>query len=96
MTKRTDTKPIKPAVKAVPVVPVPVPVAPVPEPEPPIEKLFVRQIAEAPAMWQAFCKAHWPAFESLTLEGRMTHIVRLASHDVREDDEQGRAILRAL
>lgn len=77
--------------------PVPIEPEPVaPAPEPPIEKLMVRQIAESPAMWQAFNETHFEPFDSLTLEARMKRIVLLAPGEVRADDEQGRAILRAL
>lgn len=65
-------------------------------PEPPIEKLMVRQIAESPEMWQRFNETHFEPFDSLTLEARMRRIVLLAPGEVRPDDDQGRAILRAL
>lgn len=79
----------------VPIEPEPVEVA-APTPEPPIEKLMVRQIAESPAMWQAFNETHFEPFDSLTLEARMRRVVLLAPGDVRDDDEQGKAIRRAL
>lgn len=57
---------------------------------------FVSEIAGNKELWDEFCTKHWSHFDQLTLGQRMEYIVRVASNDIREDDEQGRAILRAL
>lgn len=73
--------------KSVPVTAAEVEAIEVRAPEPPIEKPFVRQIAESPAMWQAFNETHFEPFDSLTLEARMRRVVLLAPGEVRADDE---------